>query len=135
MAKRSRCLECRKRFTPAATTAHRQKTCGLTCRLARQRRQARARRSRDPAGYRAAERARQEVHRDRQREEASGCHAPASAPIPAELQDKVQQIVDKAARVSRAGFDRGVREILRELGEIWADAGRCHAPTSHPKPP
>jgi hypothetical protein len=93
------------------------------------------RRRQDPAGYRAAARARQEVHRDQRRGEASGCHAPASAPIPAELQDKVRQIVDRVARVSRAGFDRGVREILRELGEIWADTGGCHAPAWHPKPP
>jgi hypothetical protein len=52
-----------------------------------------------------------------------------------ELQDKVRRIVDEAARLSRAGFDRGVREIVREFGETWADAGRCHAPTSPQKPP
>jgi hypothetical protein len=56
-------------------------------------------------------------------------------PIPPKLQDKVRQIVDKAARLSRAGFERGVREMMRELGEIWADASRCHAPASAPKPP
>jgi hypothetical protein len=47
----------------------------------------------------------------------------------------MHQIVDEAARLSRAGFDRGVREILREFGETWAIAGRCHAPTSPHKPP
>jgi hypothetical protein len=52
-----------------------------------------------------------------------------------ELQDKVDRIVDKAARLSRAGFDRGVREILVEFGEMWAETGRCHAPASAQKPP
>jgi len=85
-------------------------------------------------GYRAAERARQEVHRDQRREDASGCHAPASAPIPSEFQDKVREIVDKAARLSRAGFDRGIREMMRELGEMCAEAGRCHAPALPPNP-
>jgi hypothetical protein len=51
------------------------------------------------------------------------------------MQDKVRRIVDKAARLSRAGFDHGVREILREFSETWADPGRCHAPTSDQKPP
>jgi hypothetical protein len=74
------------------------------------------------------------VHRE-SRPEASGCHAPASVPIPLELQDKVRRIVDEAARLSRAGFDRGVREILREFGETWAGTGGCHAPTSHQKSP
>lgn len=88
------------------------------------------RRRRDPAGYRAAERARQEVHRASRRPEAAGCHAPATAPIPLELQDKVRRIVDDVAGLSRAGFVRGAREILREFGEAWAEMGRCHAPTS-----
>jgi hypothetical protein len=65
----------------------------------------------------------------------SGCHAPASAAISAELQDKVRRIVAEAARLSRAGFDRGVREILKEFGQTWADAGSCHAPASLHKPP
>jgi hypothetical protein len=51
-----------------------------------------------------------------------------------ELQDKVRRIVDKTVRLSRAGFDRGVREILKEFGETWAEPGRCHAPTSNHKP-
>jgi hypothetical protein len=74
------------------------------------------------------------VHREK-RVEASGCHAPASAPIPLELQDKVRRIWDEAARLSRAGFERGVREILKKFGETWADTGGCHAPASNPKPP
>lgn len=137
MAQRPRCTECRKRFTPAVTTGDRQKTCGRECRLARRRRQARARRRRDDDGHRAAERARQSVHREKQqtRMDPSGCHAPASAAIRLELRDKVHQIVDEAARLSRAGFDRGVREILKEFGETWAIAGRRHAPASRYKPP
>jgi hypothetical protein len=39
-------------------------------------------------------------------------------------------MVDEVVRLSRAGFDRGVREILREFGETWADMVRCHAPAS-----
>jgi hypothetical protein len=90
------------------------------------------RRRRDLEGYRAAERARQEVRREgrQKQQDASGCHAPASVPIPSELQDKVLRIVDEVVRLSRAGFDRGVREILREFGETWADMVRCHAPAS-----
>ena len=84
-------------------------------------------------GYRAAERARQEVHREK-RAEASGCHAPASEPIPVELQDKIRGIVDEMARLSRAGLDRGVREIVREFVEIWAETSRGHAPASEQKP-
>jgi hypothetical protein len=84
-------------------------------------------------GHRAAERARQEVHREKQAE-ASGCHAPASEPIHSELQDKVRRIVDEIARLSRAGLDRGVREILKEFVEIWAETSRGHAPASEQKP-
>ena len=137
MAQRPRCTECRKRFTPAMTTGDRQKTCGRECRLARRRKQSRTRRRRDDDGHRAAERARQSVHREKQQKQldASGCHAPASAAIRLELRDKVHQIVDEAARLSRAGFDRGVREILRVFGETWAIAGRRHAPASAYKPP
>jgi hypothetical protein len=103
----------------------------------RRRKQAWARRRRDPEGYRAAERARQDVHREGRQPAAggSGCHAPASAAIPAESQDKVHRIVAEAARLSRAGFDRGVREILKEFGQTWADAGGYHAPASLHKPP
>lgn len=106
-------------------------------RLARRRKQARARRRRDPEGYRAAESAPQDVHREggQKQKDASGCHAPASAPISSELQDKVRRIVDEVARLSRAGFDRGVREIWREFGETWADTGSCHAPASDQKLP
>jgi len=49
------------------------------------------------------------------------------------LQDKVRQIVDEVAGLSRAGFARGVREILREFGAAWAAMGGCHAPTSSGK--
>ena len=58
-----------------------------------------------------------------------------SSPIPLELQDKVRRIVDKAAHLSRAGFDRGAREILMEFGEMWAETDRRHAPASAQKPP
>jgi hypothetical protein len=64
----------------------------------------------------------------------SGCHAPASAPIPLELREKMVRIVDKAMDVSRAGFERGVREIVRKFGETWVGAVGCHAPASAEKP-
>jgi hypothetical protein len=47
-----------------------------------------------------------------------------------ELQDKVRRIMDEVVRLSRAGFDRGAREILREFGAAWAGTGGCHAPAS-----
>jgi hypothetical protein len=37
--------------------------------------------------------------------------------------------------MSRAGFDRGVREILKQFGQTWAAAGGSHAPASLHKPP
>jgi hypothetical protein len=43
--------------------------------------------------------------------------------------------VAEAARLSRAGFDHGVREILKEFGQTWADTGGRHAPASQHKPP
>jgi hypothetical protein len=52
-----------------------------------------------------------------------------------ELQRKIGQIVDEAARRSRAGFDRGVREIWREIAHAWAATGARHAPASADKPP
>jgi hypothetical protein len=87
--------------------------------------------------HRAAERARQDVHRagPQPAADGSGCHAPASAAISAELQDKVRRIVAEAARMSRAGLDRGVREILKQFGQTWANAGGCRAPASLHKPP
>lgn len=100
MAKRPRCAEFRRRYTPAATPGDRQRTCGPECRLARRRR----RRGRGVhAILRATEpqkRARQDVHREGRDPavDGSGCHAPASAVIPAALQDHVRRIVAEAAR-------------------------------------
>jgi len=47
----------------------------------------------------------------------------------------MRRIMDRAARLSRAGFDRGVREMLMEFGEMWAVMCRCHAPASAQKLP
>lgn len=120
MTKRRRCTECRKWFIPAVTTGERQKTCGPPCRLARRRKQARARRAADLEGHRAEERARQQVWREARRRERCepACHAPDSAQIYRELLEKVRQIVDEAVRLSRTGFERAVRRVLRQTRAI-----------------
>jgi len=47
---------------------------------------------------------------------------------------KLQQIVDKAAGLSRATFQREARQILRKCGAFTGSeldgAGRCHEPPS-----
>ena len=131
MARRRRCTECRQWFMPTVTTGERQKSCGPECRRARRRKQARARRAADLEGFRAEERARQQTYREARRRERSeeGCHAPASVRIDAEVLAKVRQIVDEAVRLSRAGFERAARRILRETGSI-VEGARATAGTS-----
>lgn len=132
MAKRRRCTECRRWFSPAATTDERQKTCGPECRRSRRRKQARARRAADLEGSRAEECARQQVFREARRKQRSEepRHAPASPRNYPEVLEKVRQIVDEASRLSRTGFERAVRQILREIGSI-VDGVPARAGTSH----
>lgn len=129
---RRRCTECRKRFTPEVTAQGHQRVCGKDCRCRRRRKLARARRLVALEEQREDDRTRQQKHR-----EATGvglCHEPPSDGNSWELLLKLQEIVDKGARLSRAAFLRDARRILREnsmsLGATRDTAGRCHEPPS-----
>lgn len=60
------------------------------------------------------------------------CHELASDGKAAELLRKLEEIVDRAARLSRATFRRDAMRILRKIGLAWPpevdSAGRCHEP-------
>jgi hypothetical protein len=131
-----RCTECRKWFAAAVTAGARQCVCGLDCRRQRRNKLARRRRRGDLDKRRADERARQQKHRDAAR--GAGCHEPASDRNYAELLEKLQQIVDRASRLSRATYGRDARRILRKsrafAGATMDGAGRCHEPPSEPGP-
>jgi hypothetical protein len=124
-----RCTECRKWFAPAVTAAKHQRVCGEECRHERRNKLARRRRRDDLEEHRADER-----HRQKKRREAvklGECHEPASAGKCLDLLVKLQQVVDKAARLSRATFRREAIRILRKTpalsGVDMDGAGRCHA--------
>lgn len=92
--------------------------CGESCRGRRRNRLARVRRRDDLDGHRADERARQRQHRDAVK--AAKGHEPASDAKGTELLRKLQEIVDKAASLSRATFRRDATRILRRIGPIGA---------------
>ncbi len=131
-----RCTECREWFAAAVTAIEHQCVCGPDCRRRRRNKLARRRRRADLDERRADERVRQQKHRDAVAR--AGCHEPASDRNYAELLGKLQQIVDKASRLSRASFGRDARRILRKsrvLGGATMDgARRCHEPPSEPGP-
>jgi hypothetical protein len=58
------------------------------------------------------------------------CHEPASDANSAEILRKLQEIVDKAASLSRASFRRDAMRILRTIGPFRAAevdrVGGCH---------
>ncbi len=108
---RHRCTECRKWFEPAVTASGHQRVCGEDCRGSRRRRLSALRRRRTLAEQREDERARQRKHREAPK--WGECHEPASDGKSWELLLKLQQIVDKAARLSRATFRRDALRILR----------------------
>lgn len=60
------------------------------------------------------------------------CHEPASDAKSAELLRKLEEIVDRAVRLSRATFRRDVTRILRTIGGPGLTkvdrAGACHEP-------
>jgi hypothetical protein len=82
--------------------------------------------------YRADERDRQQKHRDAAARDKR--HEPASARKSLELLLKLQEIVDEAARMSRASFRRKAMRILREKAGLSdpfvAEAGARHEPAS-----
>ena len=129
---RHRCTECRKRFTPAVTASRHQRVCGKDCRGRRRCKLARGRRLGALEEQREDERGRQQKHREARR--LGACHEPPSGGKSWELLLKLQQIVDKAARLSRATFQRDARRILRTtrlFSESERDgAGRRHEPPS-----
>lgn len=105
-----------------------QLVCGDGCRGRRRNRLARRRRRDDLDEQRADERARQQRRRDVAK--AAGCHELPSDGKSAELLRKVQQIVDKAASLSRATLHRDLARILRRIGPLGPAkvdrAGPCH---------
>ncbi len=127
---RSRCVQCRKRFTAAVTAPAHQRVCGDECRQSRRNQLARGRRRADLAEHREDERARQRKRRESLTR--AGCHEPASDGKSRELQRKVEQIVDSALDASRATFRRELGQILRRIGATTASerdkAGRGHEP-------
>lgn len=129
---RHRCTECRKWFVPAVTASGHQRVCGEDCRCCRRRKLARTRRRGALEEQREDERARQRKHRDSTR--SGECHEPPSDGNSLELLLKLQQIMDKASRLSRATFRRDALRILRKrtgLARAGRDgARRCHEPPS-----
>jgi len=127
-----RCTECRKRFTPAVTATLHQRVCGQECRRRRRAKLARARRAAALEECREDERVRQQKHREAA---ASGArHEPGSGGKSSELLEKMQQVVDRVVRLSRASFEREIRRVVREsarvLGSDLDGAGACHEPAS-----
>lgn len=125
---RRRCTECRRRFVPNVRASKHQRVCGEACRGRRRNRLARRRREGDLDGHRADECTRQQKHREGAK--AAKCHELASDAKGAELLRKMQEIVDRAASLSRATFRRDAMRILRKIGPIRAAevdrAARCH---------
>jgi hypothetical protein len=85
--------------------------CCATCRESRDRKLARARRRRELPEFRADERERQRVRRERLG--AGGCHAPASAPKSLKLPAEVVDLVDRLTRMSRATLLRQLHGFFR----------------------
>jgi hypothetical protein len=127
-----RCTECRTWFSPAVTATKHQRVCGEECRRRRRNKLARQRRRDDLEEQRADERDRQKKRREAAKPD--GCHEPPSDGKCADLLLKLQQIVDEAARLSRATFRREAIRILRKstafTGADMDGAGRCHEPPS-----
>jgi hypothetical protein len=125
---RRRCTECRKRFTPHRRASGHQRVCGESCRSRRRNRLARMRRCHDLEEHRADERARQ--HKHRSAVNGARCHEPASDANSLELLRKLEEIVDKAASLSRATFRRDAMRILGTIGPFRAAevdrVGGCH---------
>lgn len=128
-----RCTECRCWYEPSSRAAQTQRTCGPWCRQRRRRRLARQRRGRDVQEARVAERERQRRRRAAlraQRQRAGGGespatvtrHAPPSAAMYAELQEKLRQSVDTAMELSRAALLRVVQRILGDIARSAAAA-------------
>ena len=126
---RKRCTECRQWFRPPARLAKQQRVCGEECRRARRRRQARARRALEPSRYREEEVERKRRSRERAAAGRAGagpsgvggalCHAPGGVSKSMESRREFDEIWDAMWELSRAGWEREMRRIVRE---VWRKA-------------
>ena len=98
------------------TACGHQRVCGEPCLQRRRNRLARRRRRDDLESHRVDELARQQKHRDAAKR--AGRHELASDAKHQELQRKLEQMVDRIAALSRAGFRREVMQILRKYGPL-----------------
>lgn len=152
--KRKRCSQCRRWFTPPARLAKQQRVCSAGCRLKRRAKQARFRRSKKPQWYRQEERERKRRSRQVQRlarsegegqqavtgehvgTDVSAGHAPGRGPKRRESQRKFDDLWDRLLDVSRAGLEREVRNIARqmwrELRQEPATRAAGHGPGGFP---
>lgn len=126
---RKRCAECRTWFRPPARLVKQQVVCGASCRLRRRRKQARARRAVEPARYREEERERKRRWRARQRRAGPEAkpvgaqpgpgqgvgHALGEMPKHGRSQQQFADLWDTLLEVSRAGWEREVRKIVRQI--------------------
>ena len=138
---RKRCAECRTWFTPPARLAKQQVVCGASCRLRRRRKQARTRRAARPVHFREEERERKRRSRQEQRrklveQESAGVgaheraavgrsHGPGEAPNRAESGREFAYFWDELSEVSRAGWEREVRKVARE---VWKKLRHTSSP-------
>jgi hypothetical protein len=142
-------------FTPSPQAQSTQRVCGPECRVARDRKLARARRRREVEAYRADERGRQQERRAAQAARAAetctaqgeaatpeaaqaraaaaggGCHAPPSASKPSESLEEVVRFVDRRLEASRASLLRALR---RKWPSQRAGRGEGQAGVTHQLP-
>lgn len=143
MTNRRRCVECGRRYRPAASAVDHQCVCGPECRRARRRKQAKQRRAKDLQHFHDEERRRQQESRQRRRGETpaqapragpeptgrdvTACHAPASSRKDSELHAKLAHLWDRQVELSRASLDRELgqmgRKFRRFVSEALGEAG------------
>jgi hypothetical protein len=132
-AGRRRCTTCREWFRPDVRAGERQRVCSPECRRERRRRQAKRRRSEDLEGYRAAERVRQQEHRAKGAAR-SRAPSPTGPPMGAasragreaqgsETLEKILVAWDRASRLSRAGLQQALGQILGDRDGFVGQAG------------
>jgi AraC-like DNA-binding protein len=124
-----RCAQCRKRFVPHPAAREKQRVCGPACRALRDNALARDRRALDLDEAREDERLRQRKHRAAARTPVAAPapapdppprHAPTSDGKPSKLREKILEVWDEEAALSRARLQR---RFARILGQSEADSG------------
>lgn len=124
-----RCAQCRKRFVPHPAAGAKQRVCGPACRALRDNLLARQRRALDLDEAREDERMRQQKHRAAARApglapapapDPTPGHAPGSDANPSKLREKILEIWDEEATLSRARLQR---RFARILAQTEPDAG------------